>query len=159
MARHLLTRPTYGRLAEEFYDLTTRGRIQVAEKIERAREMGDLSENGDYHAAKDEQGHMEGRIRQLGGILEDYEIVERGQEGTVSIGCVVCFIYEGDDDDLAETYFIGHIEERREGIETMSPDAPLGGALLNRRIEECVEYEAPNGNKLQVRILSVEHFA
>ena len=65
MARHYITQATHDRIAAEFFDLTTRGRHEVADKIERAREMGDLKENGDYHAAKDEQGHMEGRIRQL----------------------------------------------------------------------------------------------
>ena len=58
---------------------------------------------------------------------------------------------------MAERYFIGHIEERREGVEIMSPKAPLGAALLERRVEEWVEYEAPNGSKLRVRILAVEH--
>ena len=157
MARHHLTQSAYDRLKAEFDDLTTRGRIQVAEKIERAREMGDLSENGDYHAAKDEQGHMEARIRNLEGILEDHEIVAQGEPGRVSIGCVVTIVYDGDDDDMAEKYFIGHIEERREGVEIMSPKAPLGSALLERSVEEWVEYEAPNGNKLRVRILEVEH--
>ena len=65
MATHQLSRSAYDRLQAEFDDLTTRGRIEVANKIEAARLLGDLSENGDYHAAKDEQGHMEGRIRQL----------------------------------------------------------------------------------------------
>jgi transcription elongation factor GreA len=157
MARHHLTQSAYDRLKAEFDDLTTRGRIQVAEKIERAREMGDLSENGDYHAAKDEQGHMEARIRHLESILEDHEIVAQGETGRVSIGCVVTIVYDGDDVDMAEKYFIGHIEERREGVEIMSPKAPLGSALIDRRVEEWVEYEAPNGNKLRVRILDVEH--
>jgi len=70
MAAMHLTRSAHERLKEEHYDLTTRGRIEVANKIETARLLGDLSENGDYHAAKDEQGHMEGRIRQLEHILE-----------------------------------------------------------------------------------------
>ena len=65
MAKHQLSKSAFDRLKAEFDDLTTRGRIDVAYKIERARELGDLKENGDYHAAKDEQGHMEGRIRQI----------------------------------------------------------------------------------------------
>jgi len=157
MARHQLTRVAHDRLKAEFDDLTTRGRIQVAEKIGRAREMGDLSENGDYHAAKDEQGHMEARIRTLEAILEDHEIIAAGGDGEVSIGCTVTIVYEGDDDDMAERYFIGHIEERREGVEIMSPKAPLGAALLERRAEEWVDYQTPNGSTLRVRILAVEH--
>ena len=71
-----LSRAAFDRLQAEFDDLTTRGRIEVAQKIEAARMIGDLSENGDYHAAKDEQGHMEGRIRQLEHLLENAEIIE-----------------------------------------------------------------------------------
>ena len=68
----------------------------MAEKIERARELGDLSENGDYHAAKDEQGHMEGRIRQLEAILEHAEIIEAPEPGVVGPGTIVTIVYEGD---------------------------------------------------------------
>ena len=70
MATPQLSPAAYERLKAEFDDLTTRGRIDVANKIERAREEGDLKENAGYHAAKDEQGHMEGRIRQLEHLLE-----------------------------------------------------------------------------------------
>ena len=83
MATRKFSRAAYERLQAEYEDLTTRGRIDVAEKIERAREEGDLSENAGYHAAKDEQGHMEGRIRQLEHILETAEIIEGGSDGTV----------------------------------------------------------------------------
>ncbi len=69
MTAQKLSRAAYDRLKAEFEDLTTRGRIEVANKIERAREEGDLRENAGYHAAKDEQGHMEGRIRQLEHLL------------------------------------------------------------------------------------------
>ena len=83
MATTQLSRAAFERLQAEFVDLTTRGRIEVAQKIETARLMGDLSENGDYHAAKDEQGQMEGRIRQLEHIIETAEIIEGGDEGIV----------------------------------------------------------------------------
>ncbi|NCW48804.1 MAG: hypothetical protein EBV88_04925 [Actinobacteria bacterium] len=73
MASQQLSRATFDRLKTEFDDLTTRGRIEVAEEIERAREEGDLRENAGYHAAKDKQGHMEGRIRQLEHLLENAE--------------------------------------------------------------------------------------
>jgi transcription elongation factor GreA len=78
MAKHHLSRSAFERLQAEYHDLTTRGRIEVAEKIEAARLLGDLSENGDYHAAKDEQGHMEGRIRHLEHLLDpiNHEIIE-----------------------------------------------------------------------------------
>src|SRR4028118_1859752 len=96
-----LSRSAYDRLKAEFEDLTTRGRIEVAQKIETARLMGDLSENGDYHAAKDEQGHMEGRIRQLEHILETSEIIESTPEGEVGLGTIVTIVYDGDSDDMA----------------------------------------------------------
>ena len=98
MATTQLSRAAFERLQAEFDDLTTRGRIEVAQKIETARLMGDLSENGDYHAAKDEQGHMEGRIRQLEHIIENAEIIEGGDEGIVAAGSIVTIVYEGDDD-------------------------------------------------------------
>ena len=79
---HQLSRGAYERLQAEYEDLTTRGRIEIAQAIERARELGDLSENGDYQAAKDQQGHMEGRIRQLDSILNNCEIVEGAEEGS-----------------------------------------------------------------------------
>ena len=74
-----LSRAAYDRLKAEHDDLTTRGRVEIARKIETARELGDLSENGDYHAAKEEQGKMEGRIRHLEALLENAEIVEAGR--------------------------------------------------------------------------------
>jgi hypothetical protein len=86
MAKHQFSRAAYERMQAEFDDLSTRGRHQVADKIERARELGDLKENGDYHAAKDEQGHMEGRIRQLEYLLENGEVIEDGPEGEVRVG-------------------------------------------------------------------------
>src|SRR6478752_8971164 len=120
MSEQHLSRAAYDRLAAELDDLTTRGRIDVANKIERARELGDLSENGDYHAAKDEQGHMEGRIRQLESILEHAEIIEAPEPGVVGPGTIVTIVYEGDSDDDAERYLVGHIEERTEGLEVVS---------------------------------------
>lgn len=137
----------------EFDDLTTRGRIVVADKIERARELGDLKENGDYHAAKDEQGHMEGRIRELEYLLENGEVVDSGPPGVVRVGQKITIVYEGDADDMAEDYMIGHVEERLEGMDIVSPGSPLGGALLGSKVGEWVTYAAPNG-QLKVKILS-----
>ena len=96
-----LTRTTYDRLQAELEDLTTRGRVEIAQHIEAARALGDLSENGDYHAAKDSQGKMESRIRQLQALLKTATIVEdQGDgDGTVATGTVVTLRYEGDDED------------------------------------------------------------
>jgi transcription elongation factor GreA len=155
MATTQLSRSAFDRLQAEFLDLTTRGRIEVAQKIETARLMGDLSENGDYHAAKDEQGQMEGRIRQLEYIIETAEIIEGGDEGIVSTGSIVTIVYEGDDDSMAERYLVGHLEEKVGDLDVMSPDSPLGAALIGASAGAWVEYEAPNG-KLKVKVLAVE---
>jgi len=154
MAKHQLSKSTYDRLKAEFDDLTTRGRIEVADKIERARELGDLKENGDYHAAKDEQGHMEGRIRQIESFLEDVEIVPPSPEGVVGLGTIVAIVYESDSEDAAEHYLIGHVEEKpdEDHISVMSPSSPLGSALLGATVGATVSYDAPNG-KLQVTVL------
>jgi len=155
MATHHLSRSAYERLQAEFDDLTTRGRIEVANKIEAARLLGDLSENGDYHAAKDEQGHMEGRIRQLEHIIETAEIIERSDEGIVSAGSIVTIVYEGDDVSMAERYLVGHMEEKVGSLDVMSPQSPLGEALIGASAGDWVEYEAPTG-KLRVHVLKVE---
>src|SRR5437016_1394795 len=109
-----LSQAALDRLQAEFDDLTTRGRVEIARLIERAREMGDLSENGDYHAAKDDQGKMEARIRQLKSILDHAVVTETGAttSGAVETGAVVAIRYEGDDE--VERYLVGSIEERRE---------------------------------------------
>ena len=118
--------------------------------------MGDLSENGDYHAAKDHQGHMEGRIRQLEQILETAEIVESTDDGTVAVGTTVTILYDGDSEDMAEQYLIDSVEQRGDGIDVITPGSPLGAAVLGQRAGDTVTYEAPTGAKLSVKILRIE---
>ena len=149
-----LSQTAYDRLKEEYTNLTTAGRIDIARKIETARELGDLSENGDYHAAKEEQGKMEGRIAHLASILENAEIVDEVSGGdTVRAGAIISICYAGDDDP--EKYLIGSIEERIEDVEVISPTSPLGEALIGARIGETVTYEAPGGT-LEVEIVSID---
>ena len=157
MAKHQLSMSTFDRIKAEFDDLTTRGRIEVAYKIERARELGDLKENGDYHAAKDEQGHMEGRIRQIESILEDVEVVTAPADGVVGLGSVVAIVFDGDSDSDAESYLIGHVEEKPENdsVSVMSPSSPLGSALLGAKEGDVVTYDATNA-KLKVKVLSAK---
>ena len=152
---HHLTKAALGRLEEELHDLTTRGRIEVADRIERAREMGDLKENGDYHAAKDEQGHMEGRIRHLESIIENHQIVEIEETDLVGPGRLVTMSIEG---DPQETYYLGSHEEGfdKTRAATMTPESLLGQAINGKRLNEIVEYETPNGMKLSVTIIAVE---
>ena len=157
MATNHLSRSAFERLQAEYDDLSTRGRIEVAIKIEAARLLGDLSENGDYHAAKDEQGHMEGRIRELQYLIDplNYEIIDPTHaQGTIGPGTIVTLVYDGDSDDDAERYLIGHIEEKTDDLDVMSEKSPLGAALLGHRAGDAVEYQAPHG-MLKVKVLAV----
>lgn len=151
---HELSQEAFDRLTAEHDDLTTRGRIEIAKKIETARELGDLSENGDYHAAKEEQGKMEGRIIHLAKLIENAAIVEANAGvDEVRAGCVVSIKYAGDDD--IEQFLIGSIEERRDGVIVMSPGSPMGQALIGAKPGDSVSYESPGG-QMTVEIVSIE---
>jgi transcription elongation factor GreA len=147
-----LTRATYERLQAELAQLTTEGRVEIARTIETARLLGDLSENADYHAAKDAQGHMEARIRKLEAMLFKAQVVDDVDTAEVNTGTVVSLRYDGDDD--VERYLVGSIEEEQDGVSVVSPDSPLGQALLGHKVGEFVEYEAPGG-MLKVEIVSI----
>jgi transcription elongation factor GreA len=147
MANPQLSQGAFDKLQVEFDDLTTRGRIDIANKIEVAREEGDLKENAGYHAAKDEQGHMEGRIRQLEHLLENSEIVAASQVYTI--------LYDGDSDDMAERYLIGNMEESIDDADVISSTSPLGAALDGANEGDSISYDAPNGS-LTVKVLKVE---
>lgn len=154
---HHISAETRDRLQAELIDLTGRGRIDIAAQIETARLLGDLSENGDYHAAKEEQGKMEGRIMRLKAILENCEIVADSEDpsgdSVVAPGLMVSIRFQGDDE--VEQYLFGSIEERRTGIEVVSPGSPMGQALEGARAGQTVTYEA-NGNQLSIEIVAVE---
>jgi transcription elongation factor GreA len=114
--------------------------------------MGDLSENGDYHAAKEEQGKMEARIRQLQALLLDAEIVEAADGSAVVAGVIVSIRYEGDDE--VERLLVGSVEERGE-LEVLTPGSPLGVALMGAKVGDIVDFEAPGG-VLKVEIVAIE---
>lgn len=153
MAESHLSRTAYQRLKAELDDLTTRGRIDIAGSIERARELGDLKENADYHAARDDQGRMEARIRQLQALVDNAVIVEGDEgHGTVVTGAIVSLRYSGDDD--VERYLVGSIEERRDDLPVISPQSPLGQALMGHRPGDTVEYQAPSGS-LAVEVVEI----
>jgi transcription elongation factor GreA len=148
-----LSQETYDRLTAELHELTTVGRTRIAQAIEAARNLGDLSENGDYHAAKDEQGRMEGRIRQLQAMLKEVQIVENeGPSDEVKIGSVVTLDFGFG----PENYLVGVLEEAkgRDDIEdVLTPESPLGQALIGQKPGD-VEYEA-NGRQMTVKILEI----
>jgi transcription elongation factor GreA len=151
---HHLSQATHDRLSAELEELTTTARIDIARKIQSARELGDLSENGDYHAAKEEQGKMEARIRDLQALLLDAEIIETSDTDSVSPGHVVAICYEGDDE--AERFLIGSIEEKGADLDLLTPGSPLGRALLGARVGDWVEFESPTGAVLKVEVVEIE---
>ena len=150
-----LSQAAYDRLKTELDDLTTRGRVEIARKIEEARALGDLSENGDYHAAKDTQGHMETRIRQLEQLLKDAVVRNEIEDpSVVASGSIVTLRYVGDEDD--EDYLVGSVEERRDGLPVISTESPLGKALLGRKAgDEEITFSGPNGRELAVVVRGV----
>ena len=149
-----LTPAAHKKLAEEFETLTTEGRIHIEERIAEARSHGDLRENADYDAAKNEQGMMEARIRQLKHILETAEIREVEDTGIVQVGTIVGVL---DDDGDSMEYFVAPTENRIPGYLLASPSGPLGSALLGASVGDEVSYEAPGGT-FTLRVESVKPF-
>ena len=146
---HHLSQAAHDRLSAELQELTTRGRIEIADKIEAARKLGDLSENGDYHAAKEEQAKLEGRIVHLTRILANAEVIDadNGSNGDfgVMLGSVVTVLYDGDDEP--ERFLVGVIEERQDGVVVVSPGSPMGEALLGASEGDAVEFDSPAGRQ------------
>ena len=144
---HQISQDAHDRLSAELRDLTTRGRIEIADKIEAARMLGDLSENGDYHAAKEEQAMMEGRVVHLTRILANAAIIDGGSDGDVGVilGSVVTVLYDGDDEP--ESLLVGVIEERRGSLMVVSPGSPMGEALLGTSEGDSVEFDSPAGHQ------------
>jgi transcription elongation factor GreA len=141
-----LTLDAYVRMRKELERLKTEGRDHIAERLLRAREHGDIRENAEYDAAKNEQGLMEARIRTLDYQLKDPEIIETTDGDDVAPGMLVTLRPLDDDDPEDETYLVAlSAEERAPGVRTMTSTSPLGAALLGKRVGERVTYEAPGG--------------
>jgi transcription elongation factor GreA len=143
----VLTPQAYERLTDELERLTTKGRSDTAARLEHAREMGDIRENAEYDAAKNEQGLMEARIRELQRLLKDPDIVEAGlATEAASPGVLVILRPLEDGDPEEETYLLAASkEERMPGARTVSISSPMGKALLGTRPGDTVSYEAPGG--------------
>ena len=148
-----LTQEAYDRLQAELAELSGPRRDEVVARIAAAREEGDLKENGGYHAARDEQGKLEARIRQLNQLLRDARVGEApAADGAAGPGMVVTVAYDGDDDDT-ETFLIGSREEAGiADVTVYSPQSPLGRALLGRKVGESTSYETPNGKSISVTL-------
>jgi transcription elongation factor GreA len=140
-----LTLDTYVRLRKDLEQLETAGREEMAERLLRARELGDLRENGDYDAAKNAQGLMEAKIRELQYKLRDPEILGAARGDQVDAGTLVT-LRPLDDDPEDEVYLVAHsADERAPGVRTITVTSPLGSALVGKRIGDRVSYEAPGG--------------
>ena len=145
-----LTQQAFDRLKAELDQLSGVGRTEIAKRIEAAREEGDLKENGGYHAAKEEQGKMEARIRQLTQLLENAIVGEKpADNGVVAPGMVVTVEMFGD----TVTFLLGS-REIADGsdLEVYSEKSPLGAAINGKKIGETAAYEAPNGKTVEVKV-------
>lgn len=151
-----LTHEAYARLTTELETLRTTGREDIAKKIELARDEGDLKENSGYHAAKDEQGKMEGRIGQLAALLRDAEVGDAPSDGVVEPGAVVTATIAGD----KSVFLIGNREMAGDSdLSVYSGQSPLGTAILGLKVGDETSYVAPNGKKIQVSITKVEIYS
>ena len=154
-----LTQAAYDQLKAELDYLSGPARIEIATKIAAAREEGDLRENGGYHAAKEEQGKQELRVRQLTQLLENAKVgtAPTTADGEVAPGMLVTIAFDGDEDDTLE-FLLASREYASADFETYSPQSPLGSGVLGKQVGEDAEYELPNGKKASVRILAVKPF-
>ncbi|WP_251450412.1 transcription elongation factor GreA [Microbacterium sp. Marseille-Q6648] len=151
-----LTQDAYDRLAAELEHLSTTGREEIAKRIEAAREEGDLKENGGYHAAKDEQGKQEARIRTLQSLLKNATVGEAPEStGTVEPGTVVTAVIAGGE----EVFLLGSREiAANSELDVYSEASPLGSAILGLAEGDNTSYTAPNGREISVEIVKVETY-
>ncbi len=151
-----LTEEAYNRLKAELEHLTGPGRAEITERIEAARSEGDLKENGGYHAAREEQGKMEGRIHQLTELLRNAHVGEApADDGVVEPGMVVTATIAGE----KEVFLLGSREAAQDvDIEVFSESSPLGAAIVGKRAGESASYVAPNGKSIAVEIHDVKPF-
>ena len=151
-----LTQEAFDRRTAELEQLSGEGRIEIAKKIESAREEGDLKENGGYHAAKDEQGKIEARIVQLTILLRHATVGAAPQShGVVEPGTVITADIAGDE----SVFLIGNREMASgSDLSVYSEASPLGSAILGLKVGESSSYTTPNGKQMDVTITKVETY-
>ena len=151
-----LTQDAFDRLKSELENRSGVLREEIKARIAAAREEGDLKENGGYHAAREEQGKNEGRVRQLTKMLETAQIgTPEIEEGIVSQGMVVTVNFPDLDD--TETFLLGSREEAAHtSIDVYSPTSPMGAAVLNQEVGAEISYETPSGKTLRIVIVAAE---
>ena len=137
-----LSQSAYDRLSAELEQLKTEGRVHASKEIEIARAHGDLKENAEYHSAKEEQGKMEARIRQLEEMLRNARVGEAPTGDAVTAGMVVTTV---DEDGDTDEFLVGSREDRPAGIGVVSANSPLGQALMGAKVGETRSYAAPAG--------------
>jgi transcription elongation factor GreA len=147
-----LTQSAYDRLQEELVHLEGDARAQIIDDIATARAHGDLSENAEYHAAKDQQGLQEARVRQIREMLENAEIIHTMDDGVIKPGKLVTLRYEGEE---PETYLLGLREERGGDHDILTPESPIGRALVGHLAGESLVAKVPSGD-LKIEIVAVE---
>jgi transcription elongation factor GreA len=156
MSEHptFLTPAAHEKLREELEQLKTNGRHEIEERIAEARSHGDLRENADYDAAKNDQGLMEARIRKLEHLINTAEVREVEDTGKVEVGSVV-LVVDGDGDEME--YFVAPQENKVAGLLLASPSSPLGAALIGASVGDDVTYQAPAG-EMTVRVKVVRPY-
>ncbi len=156
-----VTQEAYDRLKDELAHLTGEVRTDITQKIAAARDEGDLKENGGYHAAREEQGKTEARIRQLEDMLRRAEVGDKpADDGLVEPGMKVTIRFAGDDD--TESFLLGSRElmslDSSVDLDVYSPTSPLGGAIVGKKAGDTATYEAPNGASITVEIVEATPF-
>ena len=154
-----LTQESHDRLKAELDQLIANRPI-IAAEINDRREEGDLRENGGYHAAREEQGQQEARIRQLQELLNNAKVGEAPKQSGAALPGSVVKVYYDDDKCDTETFLIA---TRQAGIsdgqlEVDSPNSPLGSALIDAKVGESRTYTVPNGNTVKVTLISAEPY-
>jgi transcription elongation factor GreA len=152
-----LTQEAHDRLKAELDQLVA-GRPAMSAEINARREEGDLRENGGYHAAKDEQGKQEARIRQLSDLLRKARVGEAPKTATSAVtGTVITVRFAGDDD--TEKFLLGSREiAGTTGLTVYSPESALGSAIMGSKPGATVTYQAPNGRDITVEVVAIEPF-
>ncbi len=154
-----LTQDAHDKLQAELENLKGPVRQEIIARISAARDEGDLKENGGYHAAKDEQGKIEAKIRQLEDMLRRAEVGDTPpDDGVVEPGMVVTYKFVGDDDDEAEKFLLGAREIEPEGLTVYSPQSAMGAAINGKRKGDKVSYVTEAGKTFKVEILDAKPF-
>lgn len=148
-----LTKKGLEEVKEELNELKQNVRPEVISQIKEARAQGDLSENAEYHAARDRQGQVEARIKELEYIVDNATIIEEGKKDKVAIGSTVEIKYIDDDED--ETYTIVGSTEADPFENKISNESPIAVGIMGKKAGETVTIESPNGS-YDIKIISIK---